>query len=51
MLYEVITNKLNRNKYDLIPVAYGSYRTLEEAETEKAKLQKEVNAEAWLFIE
>lgn len=44
-------NKLNRNKYDLIPVTYGSYKTLEEAEAEKVKLQKEVNAEAWLFIE
>ncbi|MGV7107630.1 HU domain-containing protein [Flavobacterium sp. U410] len=44
-------HKLERNKYDLVPVAYGSYSTLEEAEAEKSKLQKEVNAEAWLFIE
>ena len=43
--------KLDKNKYDLYPVAYGSYATLEEAEIEKQKIKNEVNAEAWLLIE
>ncbi len=43
--------KLDKNKYDLYPVAYGSYATLEEAEMEKQKLKSEVDAEAWLLIE
>ncbi len=43
--------KLDKNKYDLYPVAYGSYATLEEAEMEKQKLKSEVDAEAWLLID
>ena len=43
--------KLDKNKYDLYPVAYGSYATLEEAEMEKQKLKNEVDAEAWLLID
>lgn len=43
--------KLEKNKYDLYPVAYGSYATLEEAEMEKQKLKSEVDAEAWLLID
>jgi len=43
--------KLQKNKYDLIPVAYGSFKTLEEAKQEKLKLKNEANAEAWLFID
>lgn len=43
--------KLDKNKYDLYPVAYGSYATLEEAEMEKQKIKSEVNAEVWLLID
>ena len=43
--------KLDKNKYDLYPVAYGSYATLEEAEMEKQKLKRDVDAEAWLLID
>ncbi|BCY27860.1 SPOR domain-containing protein [Flavobacterium okayamense] len=43
--------KLEKNKYDLYPVAYGSFATLEEAEMEKQKLKSEVDAEAWLLID
>ena len=42
---------LEKNKYDLYPVAYGSFATLEEAEMEKQKLKSEVDAEAWLLID
>lgn len=43
--------KLDKNKYDLYPVAYGSFATLEEAEMEKQKLKRDVDAEAWLLID
>ena len=43
--------KLEKNKYNLIPVAYGSYKTLEEAQEVKTKLHREENIEAWLLIE
>lgn len=43
--------KLEKNKYDLYPIAYGSFATLEEAEMEKQKLKSEVDAEAWLLID
>jgi len=43
--------KLEKNKHDLIPVAYGSYKTLEEAQEVKNKLHQEDKIEAWLLIE
>lgn len=43
--------KLEKNKHDLIPVAYGSYKTLEEAQEAKSKLHQEEQIEAWLLIE
>lgn len=42
---------LEKNKYNLYPVAYGSYKTQEEAEVVKQKLKAEVDAEAWLLID
>lgn len=42
---------LGKNKHDLIPVAYGSYKTLEEAQEAKNKLHQEEQIEAWLLIE
>lgn len=42
---------LNKNSNGLTPVAYGSFKTVEEAEAEKSKLYKEDNADAWLLIE
>jgi len=41
---------LEKNKHGLIPVAYGSFKTSEEAESLKAKLFKEDNIESWLLI-
>jgi hypothetical protein len=43
--------KLEKNKYDLIPVAYGSFKTLEEAHGVKSKLHQEEQIQAWLLIE
>ena len=42
---------LEKNKSGLIPVAYESYSTLEEAQLAKQKIQTEQNTEAWLLIE
>jgi nucleoid DNA-binding protein len=42
---------LPENKHGLIPVVYGSYKTIEEAETEKQKIRLEYDSEAWLLIE
>jgi hypothetical protein len=42
---------LEKNKSGLIPVAYESYVTLEEAQNAKQKIQLEQNREAWLLIE
>ncbi len=42
---------LEKNKSGLIPVAYESYFTLEEAQLAKQKIQTEQNTEAWLLIE
>ncbi|WP_445456019.1 HU domain-containing protein [Flavobacterium sp. HNIBRBA15423] len=41
---------LEKNKYGLIPVAYGSFKTSEEAESLKTKLFKEDSIESWLLI-
>jgi hypothetical protein len=39
------------NKHNLYPVVYASFKTLEEAQTNRKKIQKTHNAEAWLMIE
>lgn len=41
---------LERNKYGLYPVSYGSYTTLAEAQRNMAAIQKAHNREAWLLI-
>ena len=42
---------LEKNKSGLIPVAYESYSSLEEAQLSKQKIQQEHNTEAWLLID
>ena len=42
---------LEKNKQGLVPVAYGSYSTIEEAELERKNLNKEEDTGAWLLIE
>ena len=42
---------LEKNKSGLIPVAFESFTTLEEAQIAKQKIQEEQNTEAWLLIE
>lgn len=42
---------LDKNKSGLIPVAYESFTSLEEAQIAKQKIQVELNTEAWLLIE
>lgn len=44
-------NLLEKNKSGLIPVAYESFTTIEEAQNAKQKIQEEQNTEAWLLIE
>ncbi len=39
------------NKSNLYPVVYASFKTLDEAQTERKNIQKLHNAEAWLLIE
>lgn len=39
------------NKHKLYPVVYGSFKNLNEAQTERKNIQKSHNAEAWLLIE
>ena len=39
------------NKHNLYPVVYGSFKNLNEAQTERKNIQKSLNAEAWLLIE
>jgi len=39
------------NKHNLYPVVYGSFKNLNEAQTERKNIQKSHNAEAWLLIE
>ena len=42
---------LSMNKHNLYPVVYGSFKNLNEAQTERKNIQKSHNAEAWLLIE
>jgi hypothetical protein len=42
---------LEKNKSGLLPVAYESFTTLEEAQIAKQKIQTDYNTEAWLLIE
>ncbi len=42
---------LEKNKQGLTPVAYGSYKTMEEAEAERKKLNKDEDIGAWLLID
>ncbi|WP_291110691.1 SPOR domain-containing protein [Flavobacterium sp. UBA6195] len=42
---------LPMNKHNLYPVIYGSFKNLNEAQTERKNIQKSHNAEAWLLIE
>ncbi|NHN26960.1 SPOR domain-containing protein [Flavobacterium jejuense] len=42
---------LEKNKYGLIPVAYGSFKMAEEAELLKTKLFKEDSIESWILID
>lgn len=39
------------NKHKLYPVVYASFKTLNEAQTERRAIQKSHNAEAWLLID
>jgi hypothetical protein len=39
------------NKHKLYPVAYASFKTLNEAQSERRAIQKSHNAEAWLLID
>lgn len=39
------------NKHNLFPVVYASFKTLQEAQTDRKNIQKTHNAEAWLMIE
>ena len=39
------------NKHNLYPVVYASFKTLQEAQTDRKNIQKTHNAEAWLMIE
>ena len=39
------------NKHNLYPVVYGSFKNLNEAQTERKNIQKSHTAEAWLLIE
>jgi hypothetical protein len=42
---------LSMNKLKLYYVVYASFKTLEEAQTDRKNIQKTHNAEAWLMIE
>lgn len=42
---------LPMNKHNLYPVVYGSFKNLNESQTERKNIQKSHNAEAWLLIE
>jgi hypothetical protein len=39
------------NKHKLYPVVYASFKTLNEAQSERRAIQKSHNAEAWLLID
>lgn len=42
---------LPMNKYNLYPVVYASFKTLNQAQKERRAIQKSHNAEAWLLID
>lgn len=42
---------LEKNSQGLTPVAYGSYKTIEEAEAERRNLNKDEDTGAWLLID
>jgi hypothetical protein len=42
---------LNKNKYNLYPVVYGSYTTLSEAQQKMSVIQNSINEDAWMLIE
>jgi cell division protein FtsN len=42
---------LNKNKYGLIPVAFGSYSDLRTAQDLKAKIKSQDSVDAWLLID
>lgn len=42
---------IEKNKYGLYPVLYGSYATMEEAEKTKREIHKAENPDAWILIE
>ena len=44
------SRKLEKNKFGLYPVLYGSYSTYEEAQKNLNKIHSNVNDEAWLLI-
>lgn len=44
------SNKLEKNKFGLYPVLYGSYPTYSEAQKNMSQIQKSHNKEAWLLI-
>ena len=44
------SRKLEKNKFGLYPVLYGSYATYEEAQKNLNKIHSHVNDEAWLLI-
>ena len=41
---------IEKNKYGLYPVIYGSYATHEEAQEAVNKIRQQENNEAWLLI-
>lgn len=41
---------LDKNKYGMYPVLYGSFSTQEEAQNHLRKIHHSVNREAWIFI-
>jgi len=43
--------RIPQNKYGLFPVLYGSYTTLQEAESAKQEIQKTTNPDAWILVE
>jgi cell division protein FtsN len=43
--------RIPQNKYGLFPVLYGSYATLQEAESAKQEIKKTTNPDAWILVE
>jgi len=42
---------LTKNKYGLIPVAFGSYSNLKEAQNLKLQIKAKDSVDAWLLID